>query len=74
MAHSNTILHQVLQLIPRHDFGALVKKHLGNPIQMLASTHCPALCSGFRQRFFTRNRARTPSQQSQDLSFRASKN
>ena len=30
MAHSNTILHQVLQLIPRHDFGALVKKHLGN--------------------------------------------
>lgn len=30
MAHSNTVLKQMLNLIPRHQFENIVKKHSGN--------------------------------------------
>lgn len=30
MAHNNTVMHQMLQLIPRHEFDTIVKKQAGN--------------------------------------------
>ena len=30
MAHSNTLIHNLLQFIPRHDFESIVRKHGGN--------------------------------------------
>jgi putative transposase len=30
MAHSNTLIHDLLKFIPRHDFESIVRKHGGN--------------------------------------------
>ncbi|MBF0571649.1 MAG: DUF4372 domain-containing protein [Candidatus Omnitrophica bacterium] len=30
MAHSNTLFHELLKLIPRHQFDTIVKNHGGN--------------------------------------------